>query len=181
MISTRPKRGRPAMVSASEIVEAAVELIDKVGIDALTMRLLSSSMGVGPMTLYRHVADKQALLAKIPDALLADVCEDVLRKRSGIAALRTIANGVMDQLTKHPGVAKLFDDPEQGPNMEAASLHTIELLTREGMKAGEARVALRAVVAQVIGESVTRHGEPKMGGVMLLLEGIHARLTKTSG
>jgi hypothetical protein len=65
--------------------------------------------------------------------------------------------------------------------MEAASLHTIELLTREGMKAGEAQVALRAVVAQVIGESVTRHGEPKMGGVILLLEGIQARLTKTSG
>ena len=168
------------MVSVGEIVEAAVVLIDEVGIDALTMRTLARSMGIGPMTLYRHVADKQALLGKIPDALLAGVCHEVMRKRSGISALRAIAFGVMDQLIEHPGVAKLFDDPETGPNMEAASTHTVELLTSEGMKPSEARVALRSVVAQVIGESVTRHGDPELDGVLLLLEGIQARLKKTS-
>jgi AcrR family transcriptional regulator len=180
MGAASPGPGRPAVVSVGEIVEAAVGLIDEVGIEGLTMRALAASMGVSPMTLYRHVTDKQALLAMIPDALLAGVCDEVLRKRSGVSALRTIATGVTRELMKHPGVAKLFDDPEQGPNMEAASLHTIQLLTGEGMESTEAWVALRAVVAQVIGENVTRHGKPELGGVLLLLDGIRSRLASTS-
>ena len=176
MSAVSPKRGRPTLVSVGEIVDAAVKLIDKEGIDSLTMRSLAASMGIGPMTLYRHLADKDALLAMLPDALLADVCNEVVRKRSGLSALKTIATGVMNVLQGHPGMATLFEDPDQGPNIEAATLHTITLLKGEGMSTSEAQVALRAVVAQVIGENVTRHGEPELGGVLLLLEGIRHRL-----
>jgi TetR/AcrR family tetracycline transcriptional repressor len=176
MNAASPKRGRPAVVSVGEIVEAAVELIDRDGVDALTMRSLAASIGIGPMTLYRHLADKDTLLAMLPDALLASVCDEVLRKRSGLLALRTIATGLMNVLQTHPGIATLFEDPEQGPNMKAAASHVINLLIGEGMRSSEAEVALRAVVAQVIGENVTRHGKPQFAGVVLLLDGIRLRL-----
>lgn len=176
MSAASPKRGRPALVSVGEIVDAAVNLIDKEGLEALTMRSLAASMEISPMTLYRHLADKDTLLAMLPNALLANVCNEVLRKRSGLSALRTIGIGVMKILQAHPGIATLFENPEQGPNMEAAALHTVTLLKGEGMSSSEALVALRAVVAQVIGENVTRHGEPELGGLHLLLEGIRFRL-----
>lgn len=176
MTHNAPRRGRPALVTAEDILVAAVELIDTAGIDALTMRSLAATMNVAPMTLYRHVADKQALLALIPDALLVSVCRDVSRKRTGLSALRAVAEGLEGVLREHPGVAKLFEQPAQGPNMEAAAEHAVRLLVADGMSASDAQVALRAVVAQVVGEVITMHGEFDFGGVRLLLDGVQRRI-----
>lgn len=163
-------------MSTEEIVVAAVGLIDEVGIGALTMRGLAAAVGVAPMTLYRHVADKQALLDMLPDALLAEVCGDVCRRRSGLTALRAVADGLAAVLQRHPGVAPLFGQPEQGPNMQASAAHVCRLLVAEGMEASEAAAVLRAVVAQVIGEVITMHGRFDTAGVMLLLDGVRCRL-----
>ncbi len=151
-------------------------LIDEAGIDALTMRALAAAVGVAPMTLYRHVADKRALLAMLPDALLAGVCDDVCRRRSGLGALRAVADGLAAVLQRHPGVASLFGQPEQGPNMRAAATHVCRLLVAEGMETDEAMLALRSVVAQVIGEVITMHDRFDAGGVRRLLDGARSRL-----
>ena len=156
-------------------------LIDEVGTGALTMRALAAAVGVAPMTLYRHVADKQALLDMLPDALLAGVCDDVCRRRSGLVALRAVADGLATVLQRHPGVAPLFGQPEQGPNMQAAAAHVCRLLVAEGMDADEAVLALRSVVAQVIGEVITMHDRFDAGGVRLLLDGVRGRLTVGRG
>ena len=174
--ATSPKRGRPSTLSAPEVVDAALRLIDRVGLDALTMRALAGELGVGPMTLYRHVADKRALLALIPDVVLAPVCRDVVRKRSGLAALRAVVDGVAAELDRHPTVARLFDHPELGPNMAAAAEHTVRLLQNEGMSESEAWIALQAVVAQVIGQKIADVDDPRRLGVQYLLEGIRLRL-----
>lgn len=178
MVTSRPRpRGRPSQVSEDEIVRAAVALVDEVGVDALTMRGLARSMGIGAMTLYRHVADRQALLDLIPDALLADVAVAAARERTGLSALRTIAYGLAAVLEAHAGSAQLFQQPRPGPNMTIAARHVTGLLMVEGMPGEEANVALRAVVAQVIGEVITVHEAVDMRGVELLLEGIAARLS----
>ena len=177
--SPSPRRGRPARVSTDDIVAAAVALIDEIGLEALTMRALAASMGIGPMTLYRHVADKQALLALIPDALLVDVSTAACRKRVALSALTTIAEGLAAVLQAHSGSVKLFEQPSQGPNMGAAARHVIGLLVAEGMTPDEARVALRAVIAQVIGEVLTMHRAVDLQGVDLLLDGVRARLDGT--
>jgi AcrR family transcriptional regulator len=170
------RRGRPASVSTTEIVGAAVAVIDESGIDSLTMRALADAMGVAPMTLYRHVADKQALLAMIPDALLVTVCARVQRKRSSVASLQAVADGLADVLVRHRSVASLFNQPQPGPNMQAAADHVVQLLVDEGMGKSEAQAMLRAVVAQVIGEIVTMHRQFDSSGVKLLLEGARNRL-----
>jgi len=140
------------------------------------MRALADSMGISPMTLYRHVADKHTLLTLIPDVLLADVARTVLRKRSALSALRTVAEGLTDVLLVHRGAARLFEQPAPGPNMTAAAEHVSALLVAEGMSAAAARGALRSVVAQVIGEVITMHDRIDFGGVDLLLDGIRMRL-----
>jgi hypothetical protein len=43
-------------------LDAAVELADRDGIDAVSMRNLASRLGVVPMALYKHVANKEDLL-----------------------------------------------------------------------------------------------------------------------
>lgn len=53
----------PARLTVEQIVDAAIAIADQDGLDALSMRRIADQLGVGAMSLYRHVADKDALLA----------------------------------------------------------------------------------------------------------------------
>lgn len=55
-------RGRKASITMGAIVSRAVELADAEGLDAVSMRRLASDLGVGTMSLYRHVPGKSELL-----------------------------------------------------------------------------------------------------------------------
>lgn len=46
-------------------------MADEVGVDAVSMRSLSKRLGVVPMALYKHVADKEDLLAGMVDTVVA--------------------------------------------------------------------------------------------------------------
>jgi AcrR family transcriptional regulator len=51
---------------------AAVELADEAGIAAVSMRRLAHRLGVVPMALYKHVADKDELLDGMVDVVIAE-------------------------------------------------------------------------------------------------------------
>jgi AcrR family transcriptional regulator len=55
-------------LSRDAIVGAAVDLADAEGIDAVSMPRLARTLGAAPMSLYRHVPHKEALLALMVDA-----------------------------------------------------------------------------------------------------------------
>jgi AcrR family transcriptional regulator len=67
----RQKKRLP--LTHARIVDAALALADAEGLAALTMRRLGQTMGVEAMSLYKHVADKDALL----DVLLERVLEAI--------------------------------------------------------------------------------------------------------
>src|SRR4051794_41951336 len=52
-------------LSRERILEAAIELADRDGLAGLNMRRLAAELGVGTMSLYHYVADKEALLEGI--------------------------------------------------------------------------------------------------------------------
>jgi TetR/AcrR family transcriptional regulator, tetracycline repressor protein len=60
---------RPGL-TRDRIVAAALDLVDDAGLDGLSMRKLAARLGVDPMALYRHIADKQALLGALCDHLI---------------------------------------------------------------------------------------------------------------
>ena len=53
-----------------DVVERAVDVLDRFGLADLTMRRLGSELGVQPSALYHHFANKQSLLAAVADELL---------------------------------------------------------------------------------------------------------------
>src|SRR3712207_904435 len=63
-------RGR---LSRERVLVAAVALADAVGLDQVTMRRLGERLGVEAMSLYKHVANKEALLDGMVDAVFAEV------------------------------------------------------------------------------------------------------------
>jgi AcrR family transcriptional regulator len=60
-------------LAADEIVSAAIEIFREEGLDAVSMRSVSSRLGVSPVPLYSRVGNKEALVDAIADRLLADL------------------------------------------------------------------------------------------------------------
>ena len=69
--------GRPpaseAKLSREVVVDAAIDLIERDGLAAFSMRSLARDLGVRPNAVYWHVADREALLGEVAEAVLAGV------------------------------------------------------------------------------------------------------------
>src|ERR1700736_1517751 len=63
-------------VSRSVILQAALRIIDRDGVDGLSMRRLSDEVGRDPTVLYRHVPSKAALLDGVAEIVLAQLRVD---------------------------------------------------------------------------------------------------------
>ncbi|MGE3289451.1 MAG: TetR/AcrR family transcriptional regulator [Pseudonocardia sp.] len=59
------RTGRPPRTSRAQILAAARQIIDRDGWDKLTIRRLAAELGVGTMTLYHHVRDREDLLVQL--------------------------------------------------------------------------------------------------------------------
>jgi TetR/AcrR family tetracycline transcriptional repressor len=62
-------RGRTGPVTAGAVIDAALVVIDEEGLDALTMRRLAHDLGVEPVTIYRQLPNKEAILAGVAEKL----------------------------------------------------------------------------------------------------------------
>lgn len=93
-------------LNRDRIVDAALELIDDTGTDALSMPKLAKHLGVGVMSLYTHIDNKDDLLDAVVERVLVslppprgDGWEE--RIRSHFAALREV-------FLAHPGLGTVF-------------------------------------------------------------------------
>lgn len=59
-------------LTKERVVQAAIRIADAEGAGALTMRRLATEFDVAAMSLYRHVPDKDSLLAMMADAVFAE-------------------------------------------------------------------------------------------------------------
>jgi AcrR family transcriptional regulator len=64
---------RRVTLSRDRVMRAAVALADKAGIEALSMRKLAEVLGVVPMALYKHVANKEELLDGMIDVVVGEI------------------------------------------------------------------------------------------------------------
>ena len=71
--SSRARRVPRNTLSRDRIVEAALSLLDEEGFEAVTMPSLARRLGVGTMSLYRHVADKDDLSDAVAERALGGV------------------------------------------------------------------------------------------------------------
>lgn len=100
---TRRSRGQ---TSAHHLIAAAIAIVDGDGVEGLTIRRLAEACGVTPMAVYRHFRDKDELLDRVVDAVLADLGKQELTGswREQIVELMWSARAT---LLDHPGVAAL--------------------------------------------------------------------------
>ncbi|MDH2430448.1 TetR/AcrR family transcriptional regulator C-terminal domain-containing protein [Sphaerisporangium sp. TRM90804] len=99
---------RRAPLSRDRVLRAAVALADEAGIDSLSMRKLAQELGVVPMALYKHVANKEELL----DGMV-DVVVDEIGPPAGDAdwksAVRKRILSARQALLRHPWASRVIE------------------------------------------------------------------------
>jgi AcrR family transcriptional regulator len=95
-------RARPASLSRRQIIQAAIELADAEGPEAISMRKLATRLGIGTMTLYGYVADRDALIAHMINEVVVEIAVPGQPSGSWRADLERVAHGLRDTCRRHP-------------------------------------------------------------------------------
>jgi AcrR family transcriptional regulator len=140
-------------LSRDAIVSAAVALADAEGIDAVSMPRLARTLGAAPMSLYRHVPHKEALLALMVDAAVGpppDLAAATVRD-----GMQRWARANRAVFAAHPWTLPLVTGPlRMGPSECAWAEAFLALLDEAaGVPAQQAIALLHVVNAYVRGAS----------------------------
>ncbi|MFI6941432.1 TetR/AcrR family transcriptional regulator C-terminal domain-containing protein [Streptomyces sp. NPDC050418] len=106
-MSSQPisRRARPAKAPLSRdvIVRTGLEILDRDGLDALTMRRVAKELDTGPASLYVYVANRDDLMAAMLDEALAHV--PLTAPGTWREQLRTLVAATEQAMGRHEGVA----------------------------------------------------------------------------
>src|SRR5690349_22979252 len=95
-----------APLTPERIVETAIAMAGRDGLDGLSMRRLGAELGVDPMSAYHHVRDKDRLLALMIDAVVAGIRP--VRDGEWTDALRGTLLAARSTMLSHPWAAKVL-------------------------------------------------------------------------
>jgi len=143
--------GRVAQISRAAVLAAALRLADERGLAAVTMHAVARSLDVTPMALYRHVADKDALLDGLVELLLTEYPRPAPEGRWD-ERLVALADGIRATARRHPAVFPLLlTRPAVTPAARTVR-DTVQAALREGgLPDPEAARAERLISTAVLG------------------------------
>jgi AcrR family transcriptional regulator len=152
---TNPReRERPAL-SRSQIVRAAVPLLDEEGLAALSMRTLATRLGSGAASLYRHVANKDEIIELALDEVYAELeVPDPGGPDDWQPAAEACARSLRAMALRHPWVVAILGQAglaRLGPNLGRQTERMLAIFITAGCDAEEADRAMSALVAYVTG------------------------------
>jgi AcrR family transcriptional regulator len=157
---TPPQPGRAAGEAAANgsdkitrevVLAAALEIIDRDGAEALSMRRLAAALDRDPMIIYRHAPNKAALLDGVTETVLAQLKVDPADP-DWAAQLRTVARDYRALALAHPRVVPLLVTRPLATPLALRPLGTLRplediltLLTRAGFTGPDALHIYRAL------------------------------------
>ncbi|MFE3452751.1 TetR/AcrR family transcriptional regulator [Nonomuraea sp. NPDC059194] len=99
----------PQPLSRSRVLEAAIRVADRGGVEAITMRRVAQELGVEAMSLYHHVPNKDAILDGVVDMAFAAIELPDATLGDWRAAIRVRANSARAVLSRHSWALGLMD------------------------------------------------------------------------
>jgi AcrR family transcriptional regulator len=138
-------------LSREEIARASLDLLEREGVEALSMRRLASELGVGTMTLYGHFRSKSELLDAVVDLAVADqelpAMEGPWREQ-----LRRLANAARRNLGRHPALVHIRAvQPVLRPEALRMAEMGMRILEDAGFETEEAAKAFRLLFTYTVG------------------------------
>ncbi|MQY09398.1 TetR/AcrR family transcriptional regulator [Actinomadura macrotermitis] len=145
-VPDRPRRGPKPRLTVERIVQAAVEIADAEGLEALSMRRIADELGVAPMSIYTYVPGKSELIDVMMDRALAGFTPPP--GGGWRTALEHVARENWRLYHRHPWLLQVSATrPPLGPNM--LEKYERELGAVEGL--GLTDLEMDSVVALVNG------------------------------
>jgi len=149
-----------AGLSRERVLQAGLELVDREGVGALTMRRLGRELGVEAMSLYGYVVNKQDLLDGVLDCVYDEMPRSLAVDGPWQERLRVTARMFREVLLRHPNTVSLV---AARPVMSEGSLGLVESalaeLRRIGLDVVRANQVLTVVVAFTVGHVASEVGD----------------------
>ncbi|WP_433331897.1 TetR/AcrR family transcriptional regulator [Spirillospora sp. CA-294931] len=141
------------------IVNRALALVRSDGLAAVSMRRLAEELGTAPMSLYRHVPDREALMV----ALLDEVARSItLPPEAGDprADITAVLGAIHDSLCRDAwAVPLLVSEKLAGPSIMPALERLFAALGRAGLSPRDSMVAYALLWHYTVGELLYSHAD----------------------
>jgi AcrR family transcriptional regulator len=148
---------RQRTLSVERIVEAALTLVDRDGLEGLSMRRLGTDLAAGATSIYWHVPNKDALLDLIVDRLMEETAAE-LRVQSGTtwrSQLASYALALRTVLERHAAAAPLLGARMPiGPNGLRVMERVLGVLDAAGFSGRQRALAYGALTGYCVGQAV---------------------------
>jgi AcrR family transcriptional regulator len=149
-----PGARRPSH-SRAQIAAAAVEIADREGFGAVSMRRVAMALGSGTMTLYHYVRNKDELVMLMHDAVMGEVLVPGGELPADWReALRMIAGRSRAAFARHPWTLDRLDGLTLGPNAVRHFEQSLRAVSGTGLPAEERLHILSLVDEYVMGFSL---------------------------
>ena len=153
-------------LEADQIVTAAVEIFRESGLEAVSMRSVSSRLGVSPVPLYSRVGNKESLVEAIADRVLGNPAPPVRAGEDWAAYAVRWAKALRNRL-RLTRDSRLMVPPDRAGYVEA-SRPLVEAMRHAGMTHDAAVQACRLLMWATVGFATVESGvsqrEPPKGG-----------------
>jgi len=144
---------RPGL-SRDRVIDTALAIVDREGLDGLTMRHLASELGVEAMSLYHWFPNKAAILDALVEASLRETASaiDSTAAEGWRASLRALAHAHRRVLKAHPNTLPQLNS-RPGKSVEAMRFieRMLDVLRTEGFTPRLATQTMQALLAYIRG------------------------------
>ncbi len=132
--SRRRGGGRRTPLSREAIVEAAIRVLDRDGLDGVSMRRVAAELGTGAGSLYWHVGNKDELLGLVFDRVVDEVELPAPDPERWQDQYKEVAREARRVLRAHRDIARWsLGRIPMGPNTLRVSEWQLELLRAAGV------------------------------------------------
>ncbi|WP_187977337.1 TetR/AcrR family transcriptional regulator C-terminal domain-containing protein [Mycetocola sp. JXN-3] len=146
----------------NEIVDQALIILDRHGVDALTTRKIALALDVQAGALYWHFRDKRALLDALSDRIMAGVGAE-LAPGDAHTQLTELAHRFRAALLAHRDGARVVAGAYGGgPNTFALSGTFIDALLRAGVPERHAGTAMFTLSRFIIGHTLEEQAQHEL-------------------
>jgi AcrR family transcriptional regulator len=153
------------------IIVAARDLLITEGAAAVSMRRVAAAVGITPRAIYKHFADREAVLKHVADAAFEDMAARFVRPRSGTVVERL--HGMLDDLLDiavqethlyqyvfveaRPDSRMLPADAPESPTLRLVTAVLAEGMAGGTFRAGDPQRLTVTLIALVQGLIMLRH------------------------
>ncbi len=129
-----PRKAARQPLSADLVLATALRIVDKEGLDGLSMRRVAQELGTGAASLYAYFASKEELLEQLLDQVISEVELPEIDADRWVEQLKELHTNSRTALLAHRDLARAAQaNIPIGPNSLRVTEHALALLRTGGV------------------------------------------------